>query len=222
MWKCKHCNNEFDFTKCFDMANHSRWCDKNPKHIEYKNNSNAINAMNASKRQSGFVNKYTKAKILGVVLPKIKIKRTKKTIKHSDVSKKKMSEKRKKYLKENPDKHPWKNNNKFISIPCEKFKEELVKNNILFLQEYTDPLWDHSYAIDIAFPDIKVAIEINGNQHYNSDKTLKPYYQKKHDYLTNLGWIIHEVHYACVFKKEIVKDLIVLIKTLLDNLDSNI
>ena len=31
MWKCKHCEKEFDFEKTSDKANHSRWCDKNPK-----------------------------------------------------------------------------------------------------------------------------------------------------------------------------------------------
>lgn len=31
MWKCKHCNNDFDFKKTSEKANHSRWCAKNPK-----------------------------------------------------------------------------------------------------------------------------------------------------------------------------------------------
>lgn len=31
MWKCKHCNNDFDFKKPSEKANHSRWCAKNPK-----------------------------------------------------------------------------------------------------------------------------------------------------------------------------------------------
>ncbi len=36
MWTCKHCNKEFkDFT-LNQKANHSRWCDKNPKSSIYK------------------------------------------------------------------------------------------------------------------------------------------------------------------------------------------
>lgn len=30
MWKCKHCEENFDFTRTTDKANHSRHCDKNP------------------------------------------------------------------------------------------------------------------------------------------------------------------------------------------------
>ena len=44
--------------------------------------------------------------------------------KHSEESKKLISEKRIEWLKNNPDKHPWKKNTKFISIPC-----EILKNN---------------------------------------------------------------------------------------------
>jgi len=31
MWKCKHCNGEFEYKTASEKANHSRWCDKNPK-----------------------------------------------------------------------------------------------------------------------------------------------------------------------------------------------
>ena len=31
MWKCKHCELEFDFNTTSDKANHSRWCEHNPK-----------------------------------------------------------------------------------------------------------------------------------------------------------------------------------------------
>lgn len=31
MWVCKHCNKEFDFSNTSEKANHSRWCDDNPK-----------------------------------------------------------------------------------------------------------------------------------------------------------------------------------------------
>lgn len=31
MWKCKHCNKTFDFKTTSEKANHSRWCDENPK-----------------------------------------------------------------------------------------------------------------------------------------------------------------------------------------------
>lgn len=31
MWKCKHCKTEFNFSTTSEKANHSRWCDHNPK-----------------------------------------------------------------------------------------------------------------------------------------------------------------------------------------------
>ncbi len=39
--KCKHCATEFDDTMSASVrANHTRWCDKNPKRSEYKNTNN--------------------------------------------------------------------------------------------------------------------------------------------------------------------------------------
>lgn len=35
MWDCKHCKQQFAFTKLSDKANHSRWCVKNPNHKTY-------------------------------------------------------------------------------------------------------------------------------------------------------------------------------------------
>jgi hypothetical protein len=39
MWKCRHCELDFSFTKTSDKANHSRWCDNNPKSAYYRNNT---------------------------------------------------------------------------------------------------------------------------------------------------------------------------------------
>lgn len=40
MWTCKHCNQQFNFTLTPEKANHSRWCDKNPKIESYRCNQN--------------------------------------------------------------------------------------------------------------------------------------------------------------------------------------
>lgn len=59
---CKHCSKEFDITDKPKgwMANHSRWCDLNPKRAHYKNNShNAIKAMNAARKKTGRTNHHT-------------------------------------------------------------------------------------------------------------------------------------------------------------------
>jgi hypothetical protein len=112
-----------------------------------------------------------------------------------------LSSKRKKYLEENPEKHPWKKENKKISVPCNNVKEYLSKSNIQFVEEFT-PLLDRSFSIDIAFPHIKTGIEINGNQHYTASGNLKPYYQERHDLIEKAGWKLIEVHYSQCFSDE--------------------
>lgn len=70
--KCKHCGTTFtiaDKPKGW-MANHSRWCDENPKRIEYCVGSlKAIEAMNSKRKETGLTNQYTKAKIEGKEVP---------------------------------------------------------------------------------------------------------------------------------------------------------
>jgi very-short-patch-repair endonuclease len=110
----------------------------------------------------------------------------------------KISASRKKYLRENPDKHIWKRADKFKSSPCEKVKEYLRNKNIKFVEEW-QPLKDRFFSVDIAFPDIMLAVEINGNQHYNSDGTLGEYYQERHDLIEAAGWKVIELHYSIAY-----------------------
>lgn len=113
------------------------------------------------------------------------------------------SEKRKKYLRENPEKHPWKSKSKQISLPCENVKKYLREKNIEFVDEL-QPLKDRGFRIDIAFPHIKVGVEINGNQHYEVDGTLKPYYKERHKLIETEGWKLHEIHFSQCFHSEAI------------------
>lgn len=72
MNKCKHCKIEYDITDKPKgwMANHSRWCNKNPKRSEYVNtNSKRIIEMKEAKRRNGFTNQFTKSKLLSIPIP---------------------------------------------------------------------------------------------------------------------------------------------------------
>ena len=100
--------------------------------------------------------------------------------KHSQFSKNKIANARKKFLNENPDKHVWKSHQKFKSQPCEKIKGLLKDNNIDFLEEY-QPLEEKNYSADIVLKDLGVILEINGRQHYNYDGNLADYYQHLFD-----------------------------------------
>lgn len=127
--------------------------------------------------------------------------------KHSDETKKMLSEKRKFYLSQNKELHVWKRNDKFKSKPCEVFKNILRENNISFLEEY-NPIDSNNYSIDIAFPNEKIGVEINGNQHYNSDKTLKEYYQKRHNLIESHGWKLFQIHYSLVYREDFILNFI--------------
>ena len=54
MWTCKHCNKKFDFERATDKANHSRWCDKNPKAKKFKENNKLRASETANKRYGVF------------------------------------------------------------------------------------------------------------------------------------------------------------------------
>ena len=122
---------------------------------------------------------------------------------HTEESKKRISIARKEFLSKNPDKHPWKLSSKFISKPCENFKK--VINNIgIFYIEEMNVSNERNFSIDIAFPQYKIGIEINGNQHYNNDGTLKEYYKDRNIYITKLGWKLYEIHYSVCFDNNII------------------
>ncbi len=129
---------------------------------------------------------------------------TKKPPQHasSEETKKKISEKRKAWLAQNPDKHPWKNRDKFKSEPCEKAKEFLRSLGVSFVAEFSPQIDGRYFSIDIALPDKMIALEINGNQHYERNGQLKPYYQERHDLLTSHGWNVFEIHYSACFNLE--------------------
>jgi len=117
------------------------------------------------------------------------------TYKHSKESKEKISKARKEYLLKT-NKPSWKTHDKFKSQPCEWLKSELKKRNIKFKEELQPLLHiKRFFSLDIAFPEQKFAIEINGGQHYDTDGNLKPYYQNRHDLISTHGWDIWEVKY---------------------------
>lgn len=125
----------------------------------------------------------------------------------SDEVRKVISMKRKEWLRKNPEKHPWRREDKFKSVPCKKFKDKLTSMGISFLPEYI-PLADRFFSIDVAFPDKRVGVEINGQQHYEADGSLKKYYQERHDLLALHGWIVIELHYSIVYDDELLSAII--------------
>ena len=209
---CPHCNLEFLTLSGNSIGTHIRWCVENPnrtgningidwRHIQEKHNT-GIFWNNLHK----IFNNVSK-KMLETALKLGLITKISHEFHHSDETKKIISEKRKIFLSENKDSHVWKKNEKFKSIPCEYFKNILRENLIDFVEEFP-PIDNRAFSIDVAFPDKKIGIEINGNQHYNKDKTLKEYYQTRQDIIENDGWKLFQIHYSLVYKKEFIFNVI--------------
>jgi len=94
--------------------------------------------------------------------------------------------------------HTWSKSHR-KSIPCELVKQHLRDEGVAFIEEW-EPLPDRRFSIDIAFPDIKVGIEINGNQHYDyATGRLAPYYQTRHNLIVESGWKLYEMHFSVAY-----------------------
>jgi len=210
---CKYCGIETTLDKGAH-SNHVRWCHDNPSREANRTRATEILviARRAKKMHDRHLgNQYTKAARVGRILLVSQATRDKISVastgrKHTAEMKKLLSAKRKAWLAANPDKHVWKRDTKFASVPCHVLKDKLTTLGLSFVEEYT-PLTEKAYSVDIAFPTNKVAVEVNGEQHYNRDRSLKPYYQERHDLLERYGWRVLEMHYAFTYKDEAI-DLI--------------
>lgn len=203
---CKYCGKSVK-----DIANHIRWQHIEPNRPTKRQKSQKwYDAMHTKKgKYQNHIKAFCKCPFCGLEkeMTKEVFTRHKKYCKmnpnrevcighkHTEETKKHLSEQRKKYLSEHPDNHPWKNNKKFKSKPCEQFKQFLKEKGYNFLEECEVVPGKH-YSVDICFPDLMLIFEINGNQHYNmKTMELMPYYQERHNEIQSLGWTIIEVPY---------------------------
>lgn len=104
---------------------------------------------------------------------------------HSDEHKKKISEGRKKYLNEHPDKVPYliNHHSKGDSYPEKYFKEVFDNENVEYKQNY----YQSGYFLDFAWPDKKLYLEVDGEQHYR-DKRIVEHDKKRTQKLLEDGW----------------------------------
>lgn len=203
---CQYCGKEVGNKGCLII--HEKSCNLNPNKIKNPNrkgngghdngyyawNKGLTKENNESLKQASInlKNKYKNGELIPSFLNKH----------HSKESKILISEKRKQWLKDHKDKHVWRRDSKFLSVPCENLKQYLKNKGINFVEEY-EPFDDINYCVDIAWPDEKIAIEVNGNQHYNRDGSLSKYYQKRHNLFVSRGWKIFEIHYSKCFNIDI-------------------
>lgn len=113
--------------------------------------------------------------------------------KHSEVTKNKISESRTRYLIENPDKVPYVLNHysKGESYPEKYFREFLEQSGVQFESEYRISI----YRLDFAIIGNKIAIEIDGEQHYTDDRIIKSNI-KRDEFLDSLGWTTIRIRWS--------------------------
>lgn len=140
---------------------------------------------------------------------------------HTEKTKKILSEKRIKYLKNNKDKHNWSMYHGEETEPEKRFKIILEKLNINdeIYQYYRPEDFDKEFEIDFVLLNSKIAFEINGNQHYDKDGNLLEYYKNRHEYIKNKGWKVIEIHYLLCFHED---RIIEIIKNIIKNEELNV
>jgi len=191
MWTCRFCNKEFDFdtNEHGKKGGHAKHCLSNPN---YEINKEKMKLSVEVSKKTREINK-ANGKVYGH--------------NHTEEQRKHLSEKRKEYLRNNPDAHVWKRATKFKSGPCEYLKSYLKENNIEFEEEVSIS-HDRFFSIDILIPSKNLILEVNGNQHYNSDGSLSDYYKERHEYLLMKGFNVIEIHYSKVYNKEEIFSII--------------
>ena len=117
--------------------------------------------------------------------------------KHSEITKRKISESRRLYLSLHPDKVPYllNHHSNGSSYPEKYFADVFEKEGISLSREYRI----ETYSLDFADIESKTAIEIDGDQH-QLDKKIKQHDAKRDDALKVLGWLTLRIRWS-VFQK---------------------
>ena len=107
-----------------------------------------------------------------------------KTQKHTPETKEKMSKSRREYLRKNPDQVPYRlYHSSNESWPESVIRKSLISENIAdWTQEYAMGI----YSVDFAFPNKKLAIEIDGSTHLIDSVKRKD--KIRDEYLSEQGW----------------------------------
>ena len=114
----------------------------------------------------------------------------------TDEHKRRISESRKRYLLEHPDQIPYKLNHKHKKTYPERYFKRILKG---FVCQYRPE--GTLYEIDFANVEKRIAIEIDGEQHY-VDKRIVEHDKKRTKALEDLGWKIIRVRWSYYKKLE--------------------
>jgi|GEM_PF-7113910 len=110
--------------------------------------------------------------------------------KHSDETKAKMRKTRLKYMKNNPQSTAWRKQS--MSYPEKVFKQLIEKHQLGKKYDIVNEYSIFPYFIDFAFVNIKLAIEIDGEQHYTMQSKIDRDKQKD-ELLISKGWKVYRI-----------------------------
>lgn len=174
MFVCMHCGRSLKTKN--GLTNHERWCSCNPNQPTERC---TLDEKAKKKISLGLRNRAEKLRDAGI------------KITHTEETKKKISEARLRFLKENPDKAPYALNHysRGESYPERYWKQILIDHKIPFEQEKRLSL----YRLDFAIGNIN--LEIDGEQHYCDPRIMRSNIRRD-DYLRSLGWKVHRIRWS--------------------------
>lgn len=111
--------------------------------------------------------------------------------KHSEETKKKQSKSRYAYMKKNPEKISWMLRNQ-ISYPEKVFMDALEKQGLFNKFEIVREKSFYPYFADFAFENVKVVVEIDGQQHFRYQERIDSD-RKKDALIISMGWRVYRV-----------------------------
>lgn len=227
MCKCKYCGKEFD--NKLKLGGHITFCKKNPniehnkkqlelarKNIKHNSNQN-LHCQYCGKEIGNkgclILHEYHCIKNPNHQLSKTQKYKLYKDNKRDENGKiqsfwkgKKLSEEHKQHIKEGlqhwkeTHKEEFLNYSRSKSKCCENFKNYLKQNNIDFVEEYCPYPNERLYSLDIAWPDEKIAVEINGSQHYDNKGNLNKLTLDKQKFFEDHGWKIIQIYYRWCYE----------------------
>lgn len=179
---CRFCGSERKNGN--SLRNHERLCKENPNRQrieEYTHTEKWLVACRANKGHGA--NQFTKARELGLPIPPGTMKGkpgTWRGRKHTEEQKRKISETQKRNFRESGAKSIW---------------HTQLENRKSFAEQYFDTCFPNlkqnyhvdRYFLDLANPEKKLYIEVDGDQHYNDQKVVE-HDKVRTARLEELGW----------------------------------
>lgn len=213
---CQFCGKLFENTN--KLYNHERRCSKNPNY-----QSSGFDKFNAA-RKAGEVTTWNKG-LTAETDERVAQQKTSlndyykehdgywKDKKHTSETKIKIGAGVKRFLSENPNMVPYKRNHSSKeSYPEQYFADIFERENFPLISQCRIG----TYKLDFCNKELKIDIEIDGEQHYLDSKIIE-HDIKRTNFLESLGWTVYRVRWAD-FKKlsfEEKQKIIHNIKTLL-------